>query len=103
MTNSGSDLGDDHFDLQIPGGGVGIFNGCTAQYGAPHDGWGTRYGGISNAGQCSELPKDLQEGCHWRFDWFKNADNPSHNFERVKCPAELTSKTGCIRADEKFF
>jgi hypothetical protein len=29
-----------HFDLQIPGGGVGIFNGCSSQWGAPNDGWG---------------------------------------------------------------
>ncbi|UPX13266.1 uncharacterized protein EKO05_0003783 [Ascochyta rabiei] len=45
-TNTGSDLGDNHFDLQMPGGGVGAFNGCTAEFGAPSTGWGQQYGGI---------------------------------------------------------
>lgn len=31
VTNTGGDLGSNHFDLQIPGGGVGIFNGCQSQ------------------------------------------------------------------------
>ena len=31
VTNTGGDLGSNHFDLQIPGGGVGIFNGCETQ------------------------------------------------------------------------
>lgn len=30
-----------HFDLQIPGGGVGLFNGCQSQWNAPADGWGS--------------------------------------------------------------
>ena len=30
-TNTGGDLGDNHFDLAIPGGGVGQFNGCASQ------------------------------------------------------------------------
>lgn len=32
-TNTGGDLGSNQFDLLIPGGGVGIYNGCTSQYG----------------------------------------------------------------------
>ena len=99
-TNTGGDLGQNHFDIQIPGGGVGIFNGCAPQYGAPGDGWGSRYGGVSNDGQCGQLPGDLQAGCYFRFNWFRNADNPSHNFHRVKCPRELTDRTGCVRSDE---
>lgn len=31
VTNTGGDLSNNHFDLQIPGGGVGIFNGCQTQ------------------------------------------------------------------------
>lgn len=100
VTNTGSDLGSNHFDLQIPGGGVGIFNGCSAQYGAPADGWGNRYGGVSSASQCSTLPADLQPGCNWRFNWFQNADNPRYTYSRVKCPKEITAKTGCVRKDE---
>ena len=59
VTNTGGDLGENHFDIQIPGGGVGIFNGCSVQYGAPNDGWGQRYGGVSNVGECGQLPGDL--------------------------------------------
>ncbi|KAB5589690.1 putative effector protein/endoglucanase [Ceratobasidium theobromae] len=47
-TNTGGDLGSNHFDLMIPGGGVGAFpQGCVAQYGAPSTGWGAQYGGVS--------------------------------------------------------
>jgi len=100
VTNTGSDLGDNHFDLQIPGGGVGIFNGCQAQYNSGPDGWGKRYGGVDSEAQCSSLPAVLQAGCKWRFTWFHNADNPSMNVAKVKCPSELTARTGCIRSDE---
>ncbi|CAE6409405.1 unnamed protein product [Rhizoctonia solani] len=72
--------GPNHFDLMIPGGGVGIFGqGCATQYGAPSNGWGNQYGGVSSRSECSQLPSALQAGCYWRFDWFKGADNPSVN------------------------
>ncbi|CAD5223374.1 unnamed protein product [Bursaphelenchus okinawaensis] len=99
-TNTGGDLGDNQFDLMIPGGGVGIFNGCTAQWGAPSQGWGAQYGGVSAESDCSQLPSALQPGCKWRFDWFQNADNPTMTFKRVKCPAEIIAKTNCVRSDE---
>lgn len=66
VTNTGGDLGSNHFDLQMPGGGVGIFNGCAAQWGAPNDGWGARYGGVSSVSDCASLPSALQAGCKWR-------------------------------------
>jgi hypothetical protein len=98
--NTGGDLGNNHFDIavsyhlkgvlsnsedrsgrsadisdQMPGGGVGLFNGCTTQWGAPPNGWGAQYGGISS-NTCHEFPQALQAGCNWRFSWFQNADNP---------------------------
>ncbi|KAI9497831.1 RlpA-like double-psi beta-barrel-protein domain-containing protein-containing protein, partial [Zychaea mexicana] len=97
VTNTGGDLGSNHFDLQIPGGGVGIFNGCESQWNAPSNGWGERYGGLNSASGCTDLPKQLQAGCEWRFNWFKNANNPSVSFKEVTCPSELTKKTGCSR------
>jgi hypothetical protein len=97
VSNTGSDLGENHFDIQIPGGGLGIFNGCTPQWGAPSDGWGNRYGGVSSVGECNQLPQQLQEGCRWRFGWFQNADNPNVSFREVACPAELTSRSRCSR------
>lgn len=67
-TNTGGDLGENHFDLAIPGGGVGLFNGCSRQYNAPTDGWGERYGGVKTRAECDVLPADIRPGCQWRFD-----------------------------------
>jgi hypothetical protein len=84
----------------MPGGGVGQFNGCTNEWGAPSGGWGQKYGGISSRSQCDSFPSKLKAGCYWRFDFFENADNPSVTFDQVTCPKELTDKTGCIRSGE---
>ncbi|KAI8355532.1 endo-beta-D-1,4-glucanase [Blakeslea trispora] len=97
ITNTGDDGGPNAFDLHIPGGGVGQFNGCTAQWGAPADGWGKRYGGVSSLQECSTLPAPLQPGCKWRFGWFKSADNPTIDFKQVTCPKEIIARSGCDR------
>jgi hypothetical protein len=94
VTNTGADLGSHHFDLQLPGVGVGLFNGCAPQWGAPGQGWGQQYGGVSSDSECGQLPSSLQPGCRFRFGWFKNADNPSMNFRKVQCPSQLTAATG---------
>jgi Glycosyl hydrolase family 45./Cellulose or protein binding domain. len=99
-TNTGGDLSQNHFDIQMPGGGFGIFDGCTSQFGLSASVWGERYGGLSSASQCSGLPANLQKGCKWRFEWFMNADNPAVVFERVQCPKELTDITGCVPNDD---
>ncbi|KAK3336083.1 RlpA-like double-psi beta-barrel-protein domain-containing protein-containing protein [Cercophora scortea] len=99
-TNTGGDLGNNHFDLAIPGGGVGIFNACTSQYGAPSNGWGERYGGIKSRSDCDSFPQALKAGCYWRFDWFKGADNPPVTFKQVACPAAITAKSGCKRSND---
>lgn len=99
--NTGSDLADNQFDLQIPGGGVGLFDGCTSEFGQKLP--GATYGGISDRSQCASMPAKLQPGCYWRFDWFMNSDNPTFSFSQVQCPAELTSKTGCVRSDDSSF
>lgn len=100
VTNTGSDLGSNHMDIQIPGGGVGIYNGCQNQWGAPSDGWGARYGGVSSSSQCSQLPTALQSGCNFRFVWFASADNPNMTLTRTACPASIIAKTGCKRTDD---
>lgn len=84
----------------MPGGGFGIFDGCTTEWGTPANGWGAQYGGISTRSQCDDFPAALQPGCYWRFDWFENADNPTVTFEQVECPAALTAKSGCVRAND---
>ncbi|KAK0615365.1 RlpA-like double-psi beta-barrel-protein domain-containing protein-containing protein [Bombardia bombarda] len=99
-TSTGGDLGTNHFDLAIPGGGVGLFDGCKSEFGGLP---GAQYGGISSASQCSSFPSALQPGCNWRFNWFQNADNPSFTFTQVQCPAEIVAKTGCKRSDDGNF
>lgn len=98
--NTGGDLGDNHFDIQMPGGGLGIFDGCTSQFGSLP---GARYGGISKAEDCDVMPAKLQAGCKWRFNWFNNADNPTHEFTQVSCPDELIARSGCRRSDDANF
>ncbi|KAF5387026.1 hypothetical protein D9615_002061 [Tricholomella constricta] len=46
---------DTDFDIYTPGGGVGDYNGCTAQYGAPSGGWGRQYGGDTRTTTFFEL------------------------------------------------
>ena len=94
-TNTGGDLGQNHFDLAIPGGGVGLFNGCSQQWGGIN--LGNQYGGFTDRSQCATLPAQWQGGCYWRFDWFNNADNPSVEFEEVSCPQAMIDRTGCGR------
>ncbi|KAF2122603.1 RlpA-like double-psi beta-barrel-protein domain-containing protein-containing protein [Lophiotrema nucula] len=72
-----------HFDLAIPGGGVGWFqDGCRNQ----------------SRNDCYNLPAGMfRDGCFWRFDWFKNADNPSVDFHEVSCPQAMIDRTHCGR------
>uniref|UniRef100_A0A7S1PJ52 Cellulase n=1 Tax=Percolomonas cosmopolitus TaxID=63605 RepID=A0A7S1PJ52_9EUKA len=94
VTNKGGDLSGDHFDLMIPGGGLGIFDACSHQFGGHN--WGNRYGGVTSESQCAGLPSQHRAGCYWRFRDFKNADNPGVKFRKLsKCPSELTSRSGC--------
>ncbi|CAH1111717.1 unnamed protein product [Psylliodes chrysocephalus] len=94
--NTGTELNQNQFDLQIPGGGVGIFNiGCMTQWNAPEDGWGKRYGGVSTIEECQLLPEVLQPGCRFRFEFMEGADNPDITFQEVQCPAEVVAISGC--------
>ena len=98
VTNTGGDLDNNQFDIQMPGGGVGIFDGCSKQFpGVSKSAWGQQYGGVNHRSHCNNLPPVLRSGCFWRFDWFQNADNPKITFKKVSCPIALTAKTGCVR------
>lgn len=98
VTTTGNDLGSDQFNLAIPGGGEGSTAGCTKQYGA--DVWGADFGGVAHRDDCDALPAPLQPGCYWRFDWFRNADNPSVSWEKVSCPEQLSYMSNCRRVDD---
>ncbi|XP_057652375.1 endoglucanase-like [Diorhabda carinulata] len=96
VTNSGETLSVNQFDLDIPGGGVGIYpQGCMAQWNAPETGWGEPYGGVSSIEECDELPDVLQGGCRWRFEFMEGVSNPNVTFYQVKCPKELIDISGC--------
>ncbi|GME70692.1 unnamed protein product [Ambrosiozyma monospora] len=100
ITNTGSYSDDHHFDLAMPGGGVGDYTtGCTSEFGSSYT-WGKTYGGISSLSDCDNIPAILQEGCRFRFQWLQGADNPTVSYEQVVCPSELTNISGCTRNDE---
>ncbi|KAI9162925.1 putative endoglucanase type K-like protein [Paramyrothecium foliicola] len=99
-TNTGGDISNNHFDILMPGGGVGLFDGCTPQYGSIP---GAQYGGVSSRAECEQMPQSLKAGCQWRFDWFQNADNPNFQFEQVQCPSQITAISGCKRSDDGSF
>jgi hypothetical protein len=106
VTNTGSDVGSNQFDLLIPGGGVGKFNGCTSggnQLGSLLI--GAQYGGLAmdcnynkscvkDACSVFQGKPDLLKGCMWYADWMGAADNPKMMFKQVPCPSELTAVSG---------
>jgi hypothetical protein len=120
--NVGYDVGGGQFDLLVPGGGVGAFNACSAQWGVSSSELGAQYGGFLSkckqqhgygasldtykscvAHQCTSVfgsrgLKDLEAGCHWFVDWFQAADNPALKYKEVACPAALTSESGMNRS-----
>lgn len=120
-TNIGYDVGGGQFDILVPGGGVGAFNACSAQWGVSNSELGAQYGGLLAAckqelgynaslaqykscliGRCNSVfgtrgLTELQKACTWYADWFQAADNPALKYKEVACPAELTSRSGMNR------
>ena len=109
VTNIGGDVNQGQFDIMIPGGGVGQFNGCSSM------GWGDQgeqYGGLlskceveSNYSpgatlnclqkKCNSVfSNDAQakEGCLFLAGFMHAAGNPLHNYEEVECPQVLKDK-----------
>jgi hypothetical protein len=120
--NVGYDVNGGQFDLLVPGGGVGAFNACSAQWGVASSELGAQYGGFLAkckqqhgysasldtyktcvTQQCTSVfgsrgLKDLEAGCRWYADWFQAADNPSLKYKEVACPAALTTESGMNRS-----
>ena len=106
-TNVGDLNGALHFDLLIPGGGLGLNNGCTTSLGIPEDELGANRGGfltscsgdLQGRKQCvrercesvfgSRGLTQLEDGCLWFVDWFETADNPDFLVQQIDCPQEL--------------
>jgi len=114
--NVGSDVANGQFDISIPGGGVGMYDACSKQWGITNaSDLGEVYGGFlprckSMVGRTNgQAIKDcvmqscknvfeahnlteLAAGCRWFVDWFQAADNPAINYKEVACPDQLSSK-----------
>ena len=109
VTNVGHDVEQGQFDIMIPGGGVGAFNGCSSM------GWGNQgqqYGGLLsdcetetgyNADQyrscltnkCNSAfsgDSDAKKGCMFLAEFMHAAGNPEHNYVEVECPSVLSEK-----------
>jgi len=116
VSNIGGDVSGGQFDIMIPGGGVGQFNGCAAQMGISS--FGKTYGGLLGScedevgydgevyqkrkdclinkcnntfGSSSKLA-DALAGCLFLANWMEAAGNPNHNYQEVQCPQELENR-----------
>jgi len=102
VSNIGGDVQSNQFDIMIPGGGVGAFNGCGTQLGISST--GAQYGGFitdcksdpncvkQKCSAFSKYPK-LQAGCEFSATWMGGANNPTFKFEELEsCPSEISSK-----------
>lgn len=108
-SNIGHDVRNGQFDIMIPGGGTGAFNGCSRM------GWGDQgeqYGGLLSSceksignwpnkyADCliekcnSSFAHDAvaREGCLFLATWLAAASNPEHTFKEVECPKELKDR-----------
>lgn len=114
-SNIGGDVSGGQFDILIPGGGWGIYNGLSGY------GWGSQgkqYGGLlseceESAGysgsddeiytkrkeclinKCNSVfssDSEAKQGCLFLANFMEAAGNPLHNYKEVNCPAELSSR-----------
>ena len=114
-SNIGYDVAGGQFDIMIPGGGVGLFNGCANILGSN---LGKTYGGFLSDcedsvgwnGTDEEIYEKRKsclkekcnsafsgkaqalQGCLFLADWMEAAGNPTLNYQEVPCPNELKSK-----------
>jgi hypothetical protein len=114
-SNIGYDVSGGQFDIMIPGGGVGLFNGCAQILG---NNLGKTYGGLLSdcedevgwngsdeeiyekrksclTQKCNSVfggKNQALQGCLFLANWMEAAGNPLHNYEEVACPDQLKSK-----------
>ena len=114
-SNIGYDVAGGQFDVMIPGGGVGIFNGCSDILGTN---LGAQYGGLlsdceSQVGyslgddemytrrkeclidKCNSLfsgKKQAKQGCLFPANFLEAAGNPLHTYREIECPQVLKDR-----------
>lgn len=110
-TNIGHDVQQGQFDIMIPGGGFGAFNGCS-QMGWNIPGNTEQYGGLLS--DCEKETKynatktltclqekcnsafgndsEAKQGCLFLAGFMHAAGNPLHNYVEVECPDVLKQK-----------
>lgn len=114
VTNVGTDVNGGQFDIMIPGGGVGMYNGVSGY------GWGNQgetYGGLlsnceNEAGyqgtdqdiyerrksclinKCNSVfpAGDARNGCLFLANFMEAAGNPEHKYVEITCPDVLKSR-----------
>lgn len=74
-----------HFDIAIPGGGLGLQGKCGEEYGGGD--WK-----VNSAADCGKLPGGIQSGCELWYDELSGMDNPLVDWSEVTCPSELTNR-----------
>jgi len=113
INNGGVDA--NQFDLLVPGGGVGLLDACSKQWGTKD--LGEQYGGFflkcqkdnnfdyEKSKACAKAKCDsvfankpeLRTGCEWFTDWFGAPDNPAVLYKEVTCPDAITKNSGLKR------
>jgi hypothetical protein len=108
-TNIGGDVQQGQFDIMIPGGGVGMFNGCSQMGWGPQ---GEQYGGLLSDCEKEKNYKPAatltclkekcnsafgsdakaKQGCLFLAEFMHGAGNPLHDYVEVECPEVLKSK-----------
>lgn len=114
-SNIGYDVATYQFDVMIPGGGVGAFNGCDNILGTNI---GERYGGLLSTcenevgyggddetiytkrkecltNKCKSIFSSnakAKQGCLFLAEFLEAAGNPLHNFKEIECPDVLKQR-----------
>ena len=100
-SNVGYDVSHNQFDLMIPGGGPGAFNGCQKMgiscAGAQYGGFLTtcNYKKDCLIDMCNKEygnNTSLKNGCLFLANWMDAANNPEVDFVEVECPQALKDK-----------
>ena len=100
-SNIGYDVSHNQFDLMIPGGGPGAFNGCSKMgiscAGAQYGGFLTtcKYKKDCLINMCNQEYANntsLKNGCLFLANWMDAANNPEVDFVEVECPQALKDK-----------